>query len=121
MLHPFLFDKSQSMYFLCSQFYSDIAMLVSSSMSVRERPSERAHFEILHAEHRYFLICFAWRSVLWNICCYQILLFITWYHDTRPLTHAGHTGNWSITERNNFRRNWGTFTAILVCKLVSFP
>ncbi|OEL35788.1 UDP-glucose:glycoprotein glucosyltransferase [Dichanthelium oligosanthes] len=36
---------------LTSQFYSDIAMLVSSSMSVRERPSERAHFEILHAEH----------------------------------------------------------------------
>ncbi|KAG2548509.1 hypothetical protein PVAP13_9KG188900 [Panicum virgatum] len=36
---------------LTSQLYSDIAMLVSSSMSVRERPSERAHFEILHAEH----------------------------------------------------------------------
>ncbi|KAL6883793.1 hypothetical protein ACP4OV_011207 [Aristida adscensionis] len=36
---------------LTSKFYSDIAMLVSSSMSVRERPSERAHFEILHAEH----------------------------------------------------------------------
>ncbi|CAL4933619.1 unnamed protein product [Urochloa decumbens] len=36
---------------LTSQFYSDIAMLVSSSISVRERPSERAHFEILHAEH----------------------------------------------------------------------
>ncbi|KAF8723076.1 hypothetical protein HU200_022226 [Digitaria exilis] len=36
---------------LTSQFYSDTAMLVSSSMSVRERPSERAHFEILHAEH----------------------------------------------------------------------
>ncbi|KAG2537562.1 hypothetical protein PVAP13_9NG299400 [Panicum virgatum] len=36
---------------MTSQFYSDIAMLVSSSMSVRERPSERAHFEILHAEH----------------------------------------------------------------------
>jgi UDP-glucose:glycoprotein glucosyltransferase len=36
---------------LTSQFYSDLAMLVSSSMSVRERPSERAHFEILHAEH----------------------------------------------------------------------
>ncbi|KAK8444902.1 hypothetical protein SEVIR_9G223900v4 [Setaria viridis] len=36
---------------LTSQFYSDIAMLISSSMSVRERPSERAHFEILHAEH----------------------------------------------------------------------
>ena len=47
--------------------------------------------------------------------------FITWYCHTRPMTHAGHTGNWSITERNNFRRNWGTFTAILVCKLVSFP
>ncbi|KAF8672264.1 hypothetical protein HU200_049461 [Digitaria exilis] len=36
---------------LTSQFYSDTAMLVSSSMSVREWPSERAHFEILHAEH----------------------------------------------------------------------
>ncbi|XP_066332805.1 UDP-glucose:glycoprotein glucosyltransferase-like isoform X1 [Miscanthus floridulus] len=36
---------------LTSQFYSDIAMLISSSMSVRERTSERAHFEILHAEH----------------------------------------------------------------------
>ncbi|KAL6643108.1 hypothetical protein ACP70R_021289 [Stipagrostis hirtigluma subsp. patula] len=36
---------------LTSKFYSDIAMLISSSMSVRERPSERAHFEILHAEH----------------------------------------------------------------------
>lgn len=28
-------------------------MLVSSSMSIRERSSERAHFEILNAEHRY--------------------------------------------------------------------
>ncbi|KQJ97067.1 UDP-glucose:glycoprotein glucosyltransferase isoform X2 [Brachypodium distachyon] len=37
--------------YLTSKFYSDITMLVSSSMSVRERPSERAHFEILHAEH----------------------------------------------------------------------
>lgn len=36
---------------LTNQFYSDIAMLISSSMSVRERTSERAHFEILHAEH----------------------------------------------------------------------
>ncbi|XP_062204872.1 UDP-glucose:glycoprotein glucosyltransferase-like isoform X2 [Phragmites australis] len=36
---------------LTSKFYSDIAMLVSSSMSVRERPSERVHFEILHAEY----------------------------------------------------------------------
>lgn len=36
---------------LTSQFYSDIAMLISSSMSVRERTYERAHFEILHAEH----------------------------------------------------------------------
>uniref|UniRef100_A0A0D9XKJ1 UDP-glucose:glycoprotein glucosyltransferase n=1 Tax=Leersia perrieri TaxID=77586 RepID=A0A0D9XKJ1_9ORYZ len=36
---------------LTSKFYSDVAMLVASSMSVRERPSERAHFEILHAEH----------------------------------------------------------------------
>ncbi|OQU85915.1 hypothetical protein SORBI_3004G337800 [Sorghum bicolor] len=36
---------------LTSQFYSDIAMLISSSMSVRERTSERARFEILHAEH----------------------------------------------------------------------
>ncbi|KAK3153915.1 hypothetical protein QOZ80_2BG0183200 [Eleusine coracana subsp. coracana] len=36
---------------LTSKFYSDISMLVSSSMSVRERPSERAHFEILNAEH----------------------------------------------------------------------
>ncbi|KAJ1295214.1 hypothetical protein BS78_01G207000 [Paspalum vaginatum] len=36
---------------LTSQFYSDIAMLISSLMSARERPSERAHFEILHAEH----------------------------------------------------------------------
>ncbi|XP_066322950.1 UDP-glucose:glycoprotein glucosyltransferase-like [Miscanthus floridulus] len=36
---------------LTSQFYSDIAMLISSSMSVRERTSERAHFEVLHAEH----------------------------------------------------------------------
>ncbi|KAL5230580.1 hypothetical protein ABZP36_029356 [Zizania latifolia] len=36
---------------LTSKFYSDIAMLVSSSMSVRERPSERAHFEILRADH----------------------------------------------------------------------
>ncbi|KAM3408479.1 hypothetical protein ACQJBY_001541 [Aegilops geniculata] len=30
---------------------SDITMLVSSSMSIRERPSERAHFEILNAEY----------------------------------------------------------------------
>uniref|UniRef100_A0A0E0CPF8 UDP-glucose:glycoprotein glucosyltransferase n=1 Tax=Oryza meridionalis TaxID=40149 RepID=A0A0E0CPF8_9ORYZ len=36
---------------LTSKFYSDVAMLISSSMSIRERPSERAHFEILHAEH----------------------------------------------------------------------
>uniref|UniRef100_A0A452YE08 Glucosyltransferase 24 catalytic domain-containing protein n=4 Tax=Aegilops tauschii subsp. strangulata TaxID=200361 RepID=A0A452YE08_AEGTS len=33
------------------KFYSDITMLVSSSMSIRERPSERAHFEILNAEY----------------------------------------------------------------------
>ncbi|KAF0915839.1 hypothetical protein E2562_039167 [Oryza meyeriana var. granulata] len=36
---------------LTSKFYSDVAMLIASSMSMRERPSERAHFEILHAEH----------------------------------------------------------------------
>ncbi|XP_048574338.1 UDP-glucose:glycoprotein glucosyltransferase isoform X3 [Triticum urartu] len=37
--------------YLTSKFYSDITMLVSSSMSIRERPSERAHFEILNAEY----------------------------------------------------------------------
>lgn len=35
---------------LTSKFYSDLIMLVSSSMSVRERKSERANFEILNAE-----------------------------------------------------------------------
>uniref|UniRef100_A0A3B5YVU0 UDP-glucose:glycoprotein glucosyltransferase n=2 Tax=Triticum aestivum TaxID=4565 RepID=A0A3B5YVU0_WHEAT len=37
--------------YLTSKFYNDITMLVSSSMSIRERPSERAHFEILNAEY----------------------------------------------------------------------
>ncbi|XP_078173674.1 EMS-MUTAGENIZED BRI1 SUPPRESSOR 1 [Carex rostrata] len=36
---------------LTSQFYSDLVMLVSSSMSIRERSTERAHFEVLNAEH----------------------------------------------------------------------
>lgn len=36
---------------LTSEFYSDLIMLVSSSMSTRERSSERAHFEILNGEH----------------------------------------------------------------------
>ncbi|KAJ4784375.1 UDP-glucose:glycoprotein glucosyltransferase 1 [Rhynchospora pubera] len=36
---------------LTSQFYSDLVMLVSSSMSIRERSSERAHFEVLNADH----------------------------------------------------------------------
>ena len=38
--------------FVCSKFYSDLIMMVSASMSVRERNSERAHFEILNAKHR---------------------------------------------------------------------
>lgn len=37
---------------LCSKFVSDIVMLVSSSLAMRERGSERARFEILSAEHR---------------------------------------------------------------------
>ncbi|ONK57353.1 uncharacterized protein A4U43_C10F19220 [Asparagus officinalis] len=36
---------------LTSKFYSDLIMLASSSMAIRERSSERAHFEILNAEH----------------------------------------------------------------------
>lgn len=36
---------------LTSNFYSDLIMVVSSSMSIRERSSERAHFDILNAKH----------------------------------------------------------------------
>lgn len=36
---------------LTSNFYSNVIMLASSAMSVRERSSERAHFEILNSEH----------------------------------------------------------------------
>ncbi|PON86639.1 UDP-glucose:Glycoprotein Glucosyltransferase [Trema orientale] len=36
---------------LTSKFISDIVMLVSSSMATRDRSSEGARFEILHAEH----------------------------------------------------------------------
>ncbi|KAJ0970439.1 hypothetical protein J5N97_023316 [Dioscorea zingiberensis] len=36
---------------LTSKFYSDVVMLVSSTMSIRERSSERAHFEILNAKY----------------------------------------------------------------------
>ncbi|XP_072958522.1 UDP-glucose:glycoprotein glucosyltransferase [Typha angustifolia] len=36
---------------LTSTFFSDLVMLVSSSMSTRERSSDRANFEILNAKH----------------------------------------------------------------------
>lgn len=36
---------------LTSKFISDIVMSVSSSMSMRERSSESAHFEVLSAQH----------------------------------------------------------------------
>nr|CAD1836155.1 unnamed protein product [Ananas comosus var. bracteatus] len=37
--------------YLTSKFYSDLVMVVSSSLSIRERSSERARFEILNGEH----------------------------------------------------------------------
>ena len=36
----------------CSKFFSDIIMVVSSSMATRDRNSESARFEILSAEYR---------------------------------------------------------------------
>ncbi|KAG0448863.1 hypothetical protein HPP92_027626 [Vanilla planifolia] len=36
---------------LTSKFYSDVIMLISSAMSNHERSSDRAHFEILNAQH----------------------------------------------------------------------
>nr|XP_010920353.1 UDP-glucose:glycoprotein glucosyltransferase [Elaeis guineensis] len=36
---------------LTSKFYSDVIMLVTSSLSTRERSSDRAHFEILNAKY----------------------------------------------------------------------
>lgn len=38
--------------FFCSKFISDIVMSVSSAMSMRERSSESARFEVLSDEHR---------------------------------------------------------------------
>ncbi|KAG6517190.1 hypothetical protein ZIOFF_020570 [Zingiber officinale] len=40
--------------YLTSKFYSDLIMLVSSSLSTREQSSERARFEILNAKYSLF-------------------------------------------------------------------
>jgi UDP-glucose:glycoprotein glucosyltransferase len=36
----------------CSKFISDVMLIVSSSMAMRDRSSETANFDILNAQYR---------------------------------------------------------------------